>query len=312
MSRYRFVLWRPLQLVFVLLGISLVSFLLLKALPGDPVRTLVGFRAPPEVVERIRAYYGLDRPTGVQYVLYLRSLVEGELGHSVVYRIPVRDLIANRIGPTAFLVAYGVVLGVLLTLVLAVTAARNRGRWPDAAIRAFSTIGLGFPAFWIGLMLILVFSVQLRLFPVSGAGIGFAGRLHSLFLPALTIALALSAVLTRTLRASIIAEMDADYATAARSRGLPRGWVFWRHVMRNSLLPAVNLLGVNLGWLISGTVVVETVFSIPGLGFLMTSSIFARDYMTVQAITMTFALAIVLVTFVVDVVTVALDPRVRM
>lgn len=312
MNRYRFVAWRPLQLFVVVLGISAVSFVLIKSLPGDPVRTLVGFRAPPEVVERIRAYYGLDQPIGVQYVFYLRSLVEGELGHSVVYRMPVRELVATRIPPTAFLVAYGVVLGVMLTVVLAVIAARNRGRWPDALIRGFSTVGLGFPAFWLGLMLILVFAVELRWFPVSGAGEGFLGRLHALFLPALTIALALSAVLTRTLRASLIAEMDADYATAARSRGLPRGWVFWRHVMRNSLLPTVNLLGVNLGWLISGTVVVETVFSVPGLGFLMTSSIFARDYMTVQAITLTFAIAIVLVTFVVDVVTVALDPRVKM
>ena len=312
MNRYRFVVWRPLQLVFVLMGISAVSFLLLQALPGDPVRTLVGFRAPPEVVERIRAYYGLDRPAIVQYALYLRSLVEGELGNSVVYRMPVRDLIATRIPPTAFLIVYGTLLGVLLTVALAVTAARNRGRWPDALVRSFTTLGLGLPAFWLGLMLILFFSVQLRLFPVSGAGEGFLGRLHALFLPALTIAFGLSAVLTRTLRASLIAELDADYVTAARSRGLPRGHVFWRHAARNALLPTVNLLGVNLGWLISGTVVVETVFSVPGLGFLMTSSIFARDYMTVQAITMTFAIAIVLVTFVVDVVTVALDPRVRM
>lgn len=312
MNRYRFVLWRPLQLLPVLLGISLVSFLLIQALPGDPVRTLVGMRAPPDVVERIRAYYGLDQPIVVQYLLYIRSLFQGELGHSVVYRTPVIDLLATRLIPTAFLIAYGVVLGVVLTVILAVTAARNRGRWPDMVIRVFSTVGLGFPAFWVALMLILVFAVQFRLFPISGAGEGFVGRLHALFLPALTIALSLSAVLTRTLRASIVAEMEADYVTAAESRGLPRSWVFWRHVMPNSLLPTVNLLGVNIGWLISGTVVVETVFSVPGLGFLMTSSIFARDYMAVQAITMTFAFATVLVTFVVDIITVMLDPRVKM
>jgi peptide/nickel transport system permease protein len=161
-------------------------------------------------------------------------------------------------------------------------------------------------------MLIIVFAVQLGLFPVAGAGEGFLGRLHALFLPALTIALALSAVLTRTLRASLVAELDSDYVTAATSRGAPPGHVFWRHAFRNSLIPTINLLGVNLGWLISGTVVVETVFSVPGLGFLLTSSIFARDYMTVQAITLIFAVATVLITFLVDVITVALDPRIRM
>ncbi|MCC5972997.1 MAG: ABC transporter permease [Rubellimicrobium sp.] len=312
MNRYRFVLLRPLQLVPVLIGISLVSFLLIHALPGDPVRTLVGMRAPPDVVERIRAYYGLDQPVIVQYFYFLRSLAEGELGRSVVYRMPVSDLLASRAGPTLFLLVYATLLGIVLTIALSVTAARNRGRWPDQTIRAFSTIGLGFPSFWIGLMLILVFSVRLGLFPVSGAGQGFVDRLHHLFLPAFTIALALSAVLTRTLRASLIEQMDADHVTAARSRGVGDKDVFWRHVVPNSLIPTINLLGVNLGWLISGTVVVETVFSVPGLGFLMTSSIFARDYMTVQAITLVFALATVLITFLVDVVTVALDPRVRM
>jgi ABC-type dipeptide/oligopeptide/nickel transport system permease component len=312
MTRYRFVLLRPLQLIPVLIGISLVSFILIHSLPGDPVRTLVGMRAPPDVVERIRAYYGLDQPIFIQYVYFLRSLAEGELGRSVVYRMPVTELLASRAGPTVFLLVYATILGLLLTLVLSVTAARNRGRWPDQVIRAFSTVGLGFPSFWIGLMLILVFSVKLGLFPVSGAGNEFIGRLHHLFLPAFTIALALSAVLTRTLRASLIDQMEADFATAARSRGASDATVFRRHVFPNSLIPTVNLLGVNLGWLISGTVVIETVFSVPGLGFLMTSSIFARDYMTVQAITIVFALATVLITFAVDVLTVALDPRVKM
>ena len=314
MSRYGFVLLRPIQLVPVLVGISIVSFAMIHALPGDPVRTLVGLRATPEVIESIRAYYGLDQPIWAQYLYFVRALFEGELGQSDVYRMPVTELVASRLGSTVFLFVYGVILALLLTVTLAVIAARNRGRWPDHAIRAFSTVGLGFPPFWIGLMLIILFAVQLGLFPVAGAGegLGFWGRLNALTLPAVTIALALSAVLTRTLRASLVAELSSDYVTAARSRGATPGEVFWRHAFPNSLIPTINLLGVNLGWLISGTVVVETVFSVPGLGFLMTSSIFARDYMTVQAITMMFALATVLVTFAVDVVTVALDPRIRM
>lgn len=312
MSRYGFVLMRPVQLVPVLIGISIVTFVMIHALPGDPVRTLVGLRATPEVIANIRAYYGLDQPVWTQYLLFVRALFEGELGQSVVYRMPVTELVASRMVATVFLFVYAVVLGLILTLALAVTAARNRGRWPDHVIRAFSTVGLGFPPFWIGLMLIIVFSVKLGLFPVAGAGEGFLGRLHTLFLPAFTLALALSAVLTRTLRASLVAELDADYVTSALSRGTPRGQVFWRHAFPNSLIPTINLLGVNLGWLISGSVVVETVFSVPGLGFLLTSSIFARDYMAVQAITMIFALATVFFTFMVDVITVSLDPRIRM
>jgi peptide/nickel transport system permease protein len=312
MHRYRFILHRPLQLLPVLFGISVVIFLLIHAIPGDPVRTILGPKATPAVIERVRAQYGLDRPVLVQYGYFLKNLAQGDLGRSIVFKVPVLGLVAERLQATIFLVGYGVILALLLTLPLAVTAALNRGRLPDHLIRMFSTAGLGFPAFWLGIMLMIVFSVRLGLFPVSGYGEGFLGHLHHLFLPALAIALALSAILTRNLRASLLAEVDADYVAAARAQGLPACWIFRRHVLRNSLIPTINLLGVNLGWLIGGTVVIETVFSVPGLGSLMVSSIFSRDYMVVQAITMAFACATVLVNFVVDVVTVALDPRIEL
>jgi ABC-type dipeptide/oligopeptide/nickel transport system permease component len=312
MYRYRFVLHRPWQLLPVLFGISIVTFLLIHAIPGDPVRTIIGAKATPEVIERVRAEYGLDRPVLVQYGHFLKNLARGEMGRSIVFKMPVLGLVTERIQTTLFLLAYGVVLALTLTLPLAVTAALNRGGWPDHLIRMFSTAGLGFPAFWLGIMLMIVFSLRLRLFPVSGYGEGLLGHLHHLFLPALAIALALSAILTRNLRASLLAELDADYVAAARAKGLPARWIFTRHVLRNSLIPTINLLGVNLGWLMGGTVVVETVFSVPGLGSLMVSSIFARDYMVVQAITVTFACATVLVNFMVDVITVALDPRIEL
>jgi peptide/nickel transport system permease protein len=312
MYRYRFALHRPLQLLPVLFGISILIFLLIHALPGDPVRTMLGAKATPEVIERIRTEYGLDQPMLVQYGYFLKNLARGEMGRSIVFKVPVLGLVAERIQTTIFLLAYGVVLALALTVPLASTAALNRGRWPDHLIRTFSTAGLGFPAFWLGIMLMILFSVRLGLFPVSGYGQGFLGHLHHLFLPALAIALALSAILTRNLRASLLSELDADYVAAARAKGLPAHWIFARHVLRNSLISTINLLGVNLGWLVGGTVVVETVFSVPGLGSLMVSSIFARDYMVVQAITLTFACATLLVNFVVDVVTVALDPRIEL
>lgn len=312
MERYRFVLFRPLQLIPVLLGVSLVSFVLVQSIPGDPVKILLGPRATDEVVAATRAKFGLDQPLHVQYVLFLRNLTEGDFGRSVIYKAPVFDVVVGRVAPTAFLIVYGVVFAVLLSVPLACAAAWWRGRVVDHAIRVFTTLGIGTPAFWLGIMLMIVFSVRLDLFPVSGYGETFLGHLHHLFLPAFTIALALSPVIIRNLRAGLIAEQDADYVTAARARGMKRRAIFVRHVFRNALGPTVQLLGVNVGWLIGGTVVIESVFAVPGLGQLMIASIFSRDYMVIQLITLAFAVAVIVTNFIVDVAMVALDPRVTL
>jgi peptide/nickel transport system permease protein len=276
------------------------------------VRILLGVRATAEVIAKVRAQYGLDEPIMVQYLYFLKNLAQGELGRSIIYKTPVFTLIAGRVMPSFFLLCYAVLMAVSLAVVLAVTAALNRGRWPDALVRSYSTAGLGLPAFWLGIVLIIVFSLRLGWFPVSGYGRDFLAHLHHLFLPAFTIALALSPVLIRNLRASLLAELEADHITAARSRGIPERRIFLRHVFRNSLIPTITLLGVNIGWLIGGTVVVEQVFSVPGLGSLMVGSIFARDYLVVQAITLIFAIAVILTNFTVDVATVILDPRIKL
>jgi peptide/nickel transport system permease protein len=312
MGRYRFILWRPLQLVPVLLGVSLISFLLVHAIPGDPVRILLGTRATAAVIEATRAQYGLDQPLALQYVYFLKNLAAGEFGKSIIFKVGIPKLVVSRIVPTLFLLGYAILLSVVIAIGLAVLAALYRGRLPDQLVRVYSTAGLGLPAFWLGIVLIILFSIQLGLFPVSGYGETSLDHLHHLFLPALTIALALSPVLIRNLRASLLAEMEADYVKAARSRGLSEAKIFRRHVFRNSLIPTITLLGVNVGWLIGGTVVVEQVFSVPGLGSLMVSSIFARDYLVVQVVTLAFALAVILTNFLVDIVTVALDPRIKL
>jgi peptide/nickel transport system permease protein len=312
MGRYRFILWRPLQLVPVLLGVSLISFLLVHAIPGDPVRILLGTRATAAVIEATRAQYGLDQPLALQYVYFLKNLAAGEFGKSIIFKVGIPKLVVSRIVPTLFLLGYAILLSVVIAIGLAVLAAIYRGRLADQLVRVYSTAGLGLPAFWLGIVLIILFSIQLGLFPVSGYGETPLDHLHHLFLPALTIALALSPVLIRNLRASLLAEMEADYVKAARSRGLSEAKIFRRHVFRNSLIPTITLLGVNVGWLIGGTVVVEQVFSVPGLGSLMVSSIFARDYLVVQVVTLAFALAVILTNFLVDIVTVALDPRIKL
>ncbi len=312
MERFKFVLYRPLQMIPVLFGVSVITFVLVQLIPGDPVRIMLGTRASAEVIAATRAQYGLDQPLLIQYFYFVVNLLQGEMGNSIIYRAPVLEMVAERIEPTAFLLLYALLLSLLLTLVLAVTAARNQGRLADQMVRVFCTVGLGIPAFWLGIVLIIFFSVRLGWFPVSGFGEGFAGHLHHLFLPSLTIALALAPVLTRNLRATLISEYEADYVNAARSKGIPERTIFRRHILRNSLLPTINLLGVNFAWLIGGTVVIETVFSVPGLGSLMISSIFARDYLVVQGITLMFAMAVILTNFIVDILIVAIDPRIKL
>jgi ABC-type dipeptide/oligopeptide/nickel transport system permease component len=311
MHRFNFVLYRPVQLIPVLVGISIVSFLLIHAIPGDPARLLLGAKATPEAIAAIHAKFGLDRPVAIQYFYFIANLIRGELGLSIIYRAPVLLVVVDRILPTLFLLIYAVMLAVTLSVLLGSMAAASRGRLVDQAVRLFSTIGLGLPAFWLGIVLIMVLSIGFGWFPVSGYGDDFLDRLHHLFLPAFTVALAMAPVLTRNLRASLIAESTADYVSAAKAKGLPRHVIFFHHVFRNSMIPTVNLLGVNVGWLIGGTVVVEAVFSVPGLGSLLVSSIFARDYLVVQAVTLILALGVVATNFLVDIVTVALDPRIQ-
>lgn len=312
MNRFSFLLKRPIQLVPVVIGISLITFVLLQLTPGDPVRLMLGPKASEEAIAFVRARYGLDQPVLVQYGYYVLNALRGDFGQSIAFRSPVSDVILERIAPTIYLLLYGLVISILLTLTLAVAAARRRGRWPDHVIRLVCVAGVGVPSYFIGLLLIMAFCLRLKLFPVSGYGATLAGNLWHLFLPALTIGIAVTPILTRNLRATFIEQLDTDYATACRSKGLPERVIFWRHVFWNSLLPTINLLGVVVAFLIGGTVVIENVFNIPGLGNLLIRAVLTRDYFVVQAVTLILAFGVVLSNFIVDVLTAMLDPRVKL
>lgn len=312
MHRYSFILTRPLQFVPVVFGVSLITFILVRMIPGDPARVLLGARATPTAIANIRAQYGLDEPLWLQYVYFLRNLAHGEMGTSIVYKIDVLRLIGTRIEPTFALVLCSVLLSILIAVPLAALAARNQGRPIDHAVRIISTFGIGFPPFWLGLMLIMLLAVKIPLLPVSGYGDTLGDKLAHLALPALTIALSLSTVLLRSLRAAMIEGLKSDVATAARARGMPERIVFWRHVLPNSIAPSINLLAVNIGWLIGGTVVIESIFAVPGMGQLLVRAIFSRDYMVVQGVAMVFACATVLVNLFADIATVFVDPRVKL
>lgn len=312
MHRYKFVFYRPIQFLPVLFGISIVTFVLVRLIPGDPARVLLGARATPTAIANIRRQYGLDEPMWLQYFYFVKNLFHGEMGKSILYKIDVLKLIMTRIEPTLVLVLTSVVLSVLIAVPMAALAARNHGRFADHAVRVVSTAGIGFPPFWLGLMLIILFSVNLGLLPVSGYGETLGDKAAHLVLPSLTIALSLSTVLTRSLRAAMVEGLRSDVATAARARGMPESVVFWRHVVPNSMVPTINLLAINIGWLIGGTVVIESVFAIPGIGQLLVRAIFSRDYMVVQGVAMVLACATVLINLIADIVTVAADPRVKL
>lgn len=311
MSRLAYVGQRLLHLLPVLIGISIVSFLLVKLSPGDPVRLLLGDRASAEAVAAVRERYGLDRPLIEQYLVYLGNLVEGDLGRSIRYRLPVAELIAEFLPRTLFLIGYVLALALPTTLVLAVLAARHHGRAADQAIRIASVAGMTIPVFWLGVMLARLFGVELGWFPVGGYGRTFGEHLHHLFLPAVSTAAWLVPLLVRNLRGAIIEQMEADYVTALRAKGLPEGRIFRRHILRNSILPTLHLLGVMTAFLMGGTVVVEIVYAVPGLGSLMVGSVIGRDYYVVQGLTLVYALATVIVTLTVDLLSFVIDPRVE-
>jgi peptide/nickel transport system permease protein len=300
------------QTVPVALLVTVLIFLLIKLLPGNPAAAILGERASDEAVRALNRQWGLDRPLLEQYGVYMRNLVTGDLGQSFRYRTPVVDLLPRRMTVTLFLVVYSVVLTVLIATPLAIVAAANRDRWPDQLVRGLITLPLASPAFWIGILLLIVFALKLGWFPATGYGDGFLGHLRHLFLPALTLSHWFVAVLTRNLRSALIDVQATTYVDFARSKGLDRRTVLFRHVLRAALLPIVTLIGVRLSYAIGGSVVVETVFALPGLGSWMVESILARDYMVVQTLTLAFALGAMLINLVTDLIYPLFDPRVRM
>lgn len=311
MRRGGYVLRRVLQAVPTVLGVTVLVFFMIHLVPGDPARAQLGPRATPELIAGLHHRWGLDQPLWDQYLLFMKRLVGGDLGDSFFYHAPATTLIAERIGATLFLVVLGTLLTVVLTIPLAIAAAVNRGKLADQIVRAVPLVGLGMPTFWIGIVLILVFALNLRWFPVGGYGEGFGGHLSSMFLPALTVAIAISPLTIRSLRASMLEVLEADYITTARAKGLGSRRIIVKHVLRNALLPTLTILSVNVGYLVGGAVIIEQVFAIPGIGSLMLDGISNRDFALVQGITLVFASLVVAVNLLTDISYSLIDPRVR-
>jgi peptide/nickel transport system permease protein len=311
-DRFAYILRRLVQAVPVVIGVTILVFFMIHLVPGDPARTMLGVHATPAKVAALHHEWGLDKSIPEQYKLFMGRLLHGNLGDSLFYHVSARSLIWERLPVTLWLIGYGTVLSILIALPLATIAATRKDAFRDQAVRVVPLIGLGFPPFWLGIMLLLAFGLHLgRLFPVGGYGEGLTGHLHSMFLPALTVALGIAPILIRSLRASLLQVLESDYITTARSKGIPERRVVLRHALRNAVSSTVSVLGVNIGFLVGGTVVIEQVFALPGVGQLMISSVFQRDFPVVQGVTLLFGIMVVLVYQATDVVHSLLDPRVR-
>ncbi|MEU8172172.1 ABC transporter permease [Microbispora hainanensis] len=307
-----YILKRVVSLIPVLLGISFIVFFLIRLIPGDPAATLLGVHATPESIKELRDQMGLEKPLLSQYLTFLGHLLQGDLGFSYVYNSSVLGLIATSLPVTIWLLVSGTFFTLLIAVPLAVLAAARRNGIADNIIRAVPVVGLGLPAFLLGIALIVVFGLKLGWFPVGGYGQSLAEHVRGIVLPGITVALTLAPIVIRSLRASMIEVLSSDYIVTAHSKGISTARVVLGHALRNAAVSSVTVLGVNIAYLTGSTLVVERVFSLPGIGQQMINSIFGRDFPTVQGITLVFAIMVVVVNLLTDVAHSALDPRVQL
>lgn len=306
--------WLGGVLVHALAVVALVTigvFLIVRLVPGDPAQMVLGLKATPRQIADMHARLGLDQPLWRQFTSFIGTLATtGDTGESIAYHVSSRALVLERMPVSLWLVGCSAVLIVAISLPLAMTAALHKGGLIDQLVRVVPTITLGMPEFWVGLVLVLVFAVTLRVFPVGGTQPGIDGMLYSMALPSLTVALAQMPFIVRSLRTRVLETLDAGFVVTLRAAGLPEH-VVRRHVLRNALLPALQLYGMKISFLIGGTLVVEQVFGLRGVGTLLFAAIAARDFPLIQAIAMYCALGVVLVSLAVEIVYGLVDYRVR-
>jgi peptide/nickel transport system permease protein len=311
-----YVVRRLLLTLPVLFGISVIVFLVISLIPGDPATAILGAYATPENVARLNAELGLDKPLPVQFLIWLGGVLEGDFGRSYSLNRPVAAEVADRLGPTLILAGAALVLCTLFGLLAGVVAAVKQYGWQDKAITLLVLIGISTPSFFLGIVLILWFSVGLGWFPTGGmyALFGDGGvleLLHHLALPALTLAVVATGVVARLTRANMLEVLRQDYIRTARAKGLRERGVIYRHALRNALVNVIPILGIQAGFVLSGAVYIESVFQWPGIGRMLVTAISTRDILLVQGGVLVVAACYVLINLLADVLQAALDPRVK-
>ncbi len=311
---FQFFLRRLLFMLLILFFVSLVVFTVTTILPGDAAQMILGQKATPATLAALRTRLGLDQPATLRYVRWIGGVLRGDWGESLIMNLPVAPLLLQRLGNSAVLALLAWVVSALLGIGLGIIAGLNRNRWPDRLITIVTTFFVSFPPFVIAVFLIIVFSLWLRWLPASSmidANANFFASLRFLILPTLTLTLGSLAEVARLVRSSLLEVLDSDYIRTAHSKGLPNRWVILRHALRNALLPAISVLALNVGYLMSGTVLVERVFAYPGLGRLLLQAISQRDLPLLQGVALLSAAIYTLANLAADVVYFWVNPRIR-
>ena len=302
-------------LMVTLLVASLLIFLLLEILPGDPAAVILGVGAQEDTLRALRAELGLDLPAPVRYLNWIGEVLQGDLGRSYTYDTPVQELLLNRVELSLPLALLAILLSTGIAIPLGVFAASRHRKVADTSIMGFAQLGVAVPNFWFAILLILLFSVKLGWFSAGGfAGwdAGWFPAFKSLVLPAVALALPQAAILARVTRSSVLETVQEDYIRTARAKGLSRSQALWRHAVRNALIPVVTILGLQLSFLLAGTIIIENVFYLPGVGRLLFQAIAQRDLMVVKNLVLVLAATVVLINFLVDLLYAVLDPRLRL
>ncbi len=308
-----YLLGRFVSLALSLLAASVVIFLLIEIVPGDPAQFMLGLNATPELADALREQLGLNGPPVQRYFTWVLGLLHGDLGISYGYKVPVADLVADRIWISLPLAIYALALSTLIAFPVGILAATRRGSATDVGIMGATQLGVAVPNFWFAMLLVLLFAITLRWFSAGG----FPGwqdplmALRALTLPAIALALPQASILARVMRSSLLDTLGEDYVRSARAKGLTRGQTLWRHALRNALIPVLTIIGLQFSFLLAGAVIIENVFFLPGLGRLVFQGITQRDLIVVKSVVMILVFAVILVTFLVDIAYAIVDPRLR-
>nr|WP_295462231.1 ABC transporter permease [Mesorhizobium sp.] len=309
----RFFLRRSAGFVATLFGVSFVVFWVMNVVPGDPALVILGIDSTPEAQEALRRLLGLDQPFALRYLAWLAGMLVGDFGTSYAFRVPVADLIVERLPLTLSLAMTGMTVTIVLALGLGVLAAANHNRPVDWSVMLVSQVGIAVPAFWLSILLVIIFAVHLRWLPPGGFP-GWSdplGAARALVLPTIALAAVQSAVLARVVRASLLEVARLDFVRTARASGLARSRILWLHMLPNALVPIVTIVGMQFANVLTGTIVIENVFSLPGLGRLVFQAISNRDLPLVQALVVLFATIVVVMNFLVDIAYGVIDPKLR-
>lgn len=296
------------------MAVSLLSFFVFNALPGNPAEVILGLDADQSAIENLERELNLDKPVVLRYFFWIGNLLKGNLGYSTGYKKPVTQVIISSLPPTISITLLSVLLTTVISFPLGIISARKHNKWLDYLITGISQIGLIIPGFWLGILFLLVFSVRLHLLPSGGyvpMTVDVVKWLKSIILPALSLAIISSSVLIRMIRSSIIENMNEDYARTATGKGVSQRRVFNKHILKNAMIPVLSIFGLQVASILAGTIIIESVFSIPGMGRLLLYSVQRRDLPVVQGVVIWIAVITILINFIMDMVHMAIDPRIR-